>query len=204
MAEQQGELGFQKLLETLNASSFPEAEVTRITQAYCFARDAHEGQKRRSGEPYIIHPVAVAQILAEMGMDADSICAALLHDVVEDTPVTSQQVKAKFGETVEQLVDGVTKIGQIPYTLTQEEQQNENIRKMLLAMSRDIRVIIIKLADRVHNMRTLSFMPEEKRRFKAKETLEIYAPIAHRLGIRAFKEELEDLSRRVKEFQKQK
>ncbi|MBQ7597511.1 MAG: bifunctional (p)ppGpp synthetase/guanosine-3',5'-bis(diphosphate) 3'-pyrophosphohydrolase [Clostridia bacterium] len=194
MAEQQGELGFQKLLETLNASSFPEAEVTRITQAYCFARDAHEGQKRRSGEPYIIHPVAVAQILAEMGMDADSICAALLHDVVEDTPVTAQQVRAKFGETVEQLVDGVTKIGQIPYTLTQEEQQNENIRKMLLAMSRDIRVIIIKLADRVHNMRTLSFMPEEKRRFKAKETLEIYAPIAHRLGIRAFKEELEDLA----------
>ena len=194
MTEQQGELGFQKLLETLNNASFPEAEIARITQAYCFARDAHEGQKRRSGEPYIIHPVAVAQILAEMGMDGDSICAALLHDVVEDTPVTAQQVRAKFGETVEQLVDGVTKIGQIPYSLTQEEQQSENIRKMLLAMSRDIRVIIIKLADRVHNMRTLSFMPEEKRRFKAKETLEIYAPIAHRLGIRAFKEELEDLA----------
>ena len=194
MAEQQGELGFQKLLETLRASSFPEAEITRITQAYCCARDAHEGQKRRSGEPYIIHPVAVAQILAEMGMDGDSICAALLHDVIEDTPVTAQMIKTKFGETVEQLVDGVTKIGQIPYSLTQEEQQNETIRKMFLAMSRDIRVIIIKLADRVHNMRTLSFMPEEKRRFKAKETLEIYAPIAHRLGIRAFKEELEDLA----------
>ena len=194
MAEQQGELAFQKLLETLNASSFPESEITRITQAYCFARDAHEGQMRRSGEPYIIHPVAVAQILAEMGMDGDSICAALLHDVVEDTPVTAQQVRTAFGEAVEQLVDGVTKIGQIPYSLTQEEEQSENIRKMLLAMSRDIRVIIIKLADRVHNMRTLAYMPEEKRRFKAKETLEIYAPIAHRLGIRAFKEELEDLA----------
>ena len=194
MTEQEGEYGFEKLLETLRESSFAESDITRITQAYVFARNAHEGQKRRSGEPYIIHPVAVAQILAEMGMDTDSICAALLHDVVEDTPVTDQQIRASFGESVEQLVDGVTKIGQIPFSATQEEQQNENIRKMFLAMSRDIRVIIIKLADRVHNMRTLSFMPEEKRRFKAKETLEIYAPIAHRLGIRAFKEELEDLA----------
>ena len=194
MTEQEGEYGFEKLLETLRESSFSESDITRITQAYVFARNAHEGQKRRSGEPYIIHPVAVAQILAEMGMDTDSICAALLHDVVEDTPVTDQQIRASFGESVEQLVDGVTKIGQIPFSATQEEQQNENIRKMFLAMSRDIRVIIIKLADRVHNMRTLSFMPEEKRRFKAKETLEIYAPIAHRLGIRAFKEELEDLA----------
>ena len=195
MTEQQGEYGFEHLLETLREASFPEAEITRITQAYVFARNAHEGQKRRSGEPYIIHPVAVAQILAGMGMDGDSICAALLHDVVEDTPVTDQQVRASFGDSVAQLVDGVTKIGQIPFSPDQmEEQQNENIRKMLLAMSRDIRVIIIKLADRVHNMRTLSFMPEEKRRFKAKETLEIYAPIAHRLGIRAFKEELEDLA----------
>ena len=194
MTEQEGEYGFEKLLETLRESSFAESDITRITQAYVFARNAHEGQKRRSGEAYIIHPVAVAQILAEMGMDTDSICAALLHDVVEDTPVTDQQIRASFGESVEQLVDGVTKIGQIPFSATQEEQQNENIRKMFLAMSRDIRVIIIKLADRVHNMRTLSFMPEEKRRFKAKETLEIYAPIAHRLGIRAFKEELEDLA----------
>ena len=195
MTEQQGEYGFEHLLETLREASFPEAEITRITQAYVFARNAHEGQKRRSGEPYIIHPVAVAQILAGMGMDGDSICAALLHDVVEDTPVTDQQVRASFGDSVAQLVDGVTKIGQIPFSPDQqEEQQNENIRKMLLAMSRDIRVIIIKLADRVHNMRTLAYMPEEKRRFKAKETLEIYAPIAHRLGIRAFKEELEDLA----------
>ena len=194
MTEQLGENGFEKLLETLREVKFSETEIKKITEAYCFARDAHEGQRRRSGEPYIIHPVAVAHILAEMGMDSDSICAALLHDVVEDTPVTDKQIRSEFGETIEHLVDGVTKIGQIPFSATQEEQQNENIRKMFLAMSRDIRVIIIKLADRVHNMRTLSFMPEEKRRFKAKETLEIYAPIAHRLGIRAFKEELEDLS----------
>ena len=130
MTDQQGEYGFEKLLETLRDASFPEAEITRITQAYVFARNAHEGQKRRSGEPYIIHPVAVAQILAEMGMDTDSICAALLHDVVEDTPVTDQQIRVTFGESVEQLVDGVTKIGQIPFSTSQEEQQNENIRKM--------------------------------------------------------------------------
>ena len=127
-------------------------------------------------------------------MDVDSICAALLHDVVEDTEYTAEQIKALFGETVEQLVDGVTKLGQIAVDTSREEQQNENVRKMFLAMSKDIRVIIIKLADRVHNMRTLRFMPEEKRRYKARETLEIYAPIAHRLGIRAFKEELEDLA----------
>ena len=136
----------------------------------------------------------MAQILAEMCMDVDSICAALLHDVVEDTEYTSEQIRAIFGETVEQLVDGVTKLGQIAVDTSREEQQNENVRKMFLAMSKDIRVIIIKLADRVHNMRTLRFMPEEKRRYKARETLEIYAPIAHRLGIRAFKEELEDLA----------
>ena len=184
---------FDNLKKTLETYLPPE-QIARIEKAYITARNAHEGQVRSSGEPYITHPVAVAQILAEMGMDGDSICAALLHDVVEDTPVTDQQIRTSFVESVEQLVDGVTKIGQIPFSATQEEQQNENIRKMFLAMSRDIRVIIIKLADRVHNMRTLSFMPEEKRRFKAKETLEIYAPIAHRLGIRDFKEELEDLA----------
>ena len=200
--------GFDKLLETIKIGGFSEQDIARITAAYHFAEKAHQGQKRRSGEPYIIHPVAVAQILAEMGMDADSICAALLHDVVEDTPVTDEEIRKKFGETVEQLVDGVTKLGQITTNKTQsdddatkeeqlllmERQQSENVRKMFLAMSKDIRVIIIKLADRVHNMRTLRFMPEEKRRFKARETLEIYAPIAHRLGIRAFKEELEDLA----------
>lgn len=200
--------GFDKLLNTIKTAGFSEQDIERITEAYHFAEKAHDGQKRRSGEPYIIHPVAVAQILAEMGMDADSICAALLHDVVEDTPVTDEEIRKKFGETIEQLVDGVTKLGQITTNKTNsdddatkeerlmlmEQQQSENVRKMFLAMSRDIRVIIIKLADRVHNMRTLRFMPEEKRRFKARETLEIYAPIAHRLGIRAFKEELEDLA----------
>ena len=200
--------GFDRLLETVKIAGFSEQDIVRITDAYHFAEKAHDGQKRRSGEPYIIHPVAVAQILAEMGMDADSICAALLHDVVEDTPVTDEEIQKKFGATIEQLVDGVTKLGQITTNKTHsnddatkeerlmlmEQQQSENVRKMFLAMSRDIRVIIIKLADRVHNMRTLRFMPEEKRRFKARETLEIYAPIAHRLGIRAFKEELEDLA----------
>ncbi len=200
--------GFDKLSETIRIAGFSEQDIARITDAYHFAEKAHDGQKRRSGEPYIIHPVAVAQILAEMGMDADSICAALLHDVVEDTPVTDEEIRKKFGATIEQLVDGVTKLGQITTNKTHsnddatkeerlmlmEQQQSENVRKMFLAMSRDIRVIIIKLADRVHNMRTLRFMPEEKRRFKARETLEIYAPIAHRLGIRAFKEELEDLA----------
>ena len=178
--------GFDKLFNTVKTTGFSEPDINRITEAYHFAEKAHDGQKRRSGEPYIIHPVAVAQILAEMGMDADSICAALLHDVVEDTPVTDEEIRKKFGETIEQLVDGVTKLGQITTNKTNsnddatkeerlmlmEQQQSENVRKMFLAMSRDIRVIIIKLADRVHNMRTLRFMPEEKRRFKARETLE--------------------------------
>ncbi|MCM1364074.1 MAG: bifunctional (p)ppGpp synthetase/guanosine-3',5'-bis(diphosphate) 3'-pyrophosphohydrolase [Faecalibacterium sp.] len=192
--EKQNDNGFRKLLDSVKANNFSAADTDRVIKAYELASSAHEGQKRRSGEPYIIHPVAVAQILADMCMDTDSICAALLHDVVEDTEYTSEQIREMFGETIEQLVDGVTKLGQISVNASREEQQNENVRKMFLAMSKDIRVIIIKLADRVHNMRTLRFMPEEKRRYKARETLEIYAPIAHRLGIRAFKEELEDLA----------
>lgn len=187
--------GFEKLYQTLESSGMGKEDLEKVKKAYEFARNAHEGQKRRSGEPFIIHPVAVAQILADMNMDAVSICAALLHDVVEDTPASSEDVRKLFGESVEIVVDGVTKIGQISSTyMTAEERQNENIRKMVLAMSKDIRVIIIKLADRVHNLRTMRFMPEEKRRYKAKETLEIYAPLAHRLGIRSFKEELEDLA----------
>lgn len=184
---------FHSLIDKVK-DSFSKEDIEKIKKAYALACQAHEGQKRRSGEPYIIHPVAVAVILADMGMDADSVCAALLHDVVEDTTTTSQDIKTIFGEDVEHLVDGVTKLGQIPFAASKEEEQSENIRKMFLAMSRDIRVIIIKLADRVHNMRTLKYMPEEKQRYKARETLEIYAPIAHRLGIRAFKEELEDLA----------
>ncbi len=187
------EAQFHALIEKVK-ENFSQDDIVRIEKAFRIADDAHEGQKRRSGEPYIIHPVAVACILADMGMDADSVCAALLHDVVEDTPTTAEEIRSMFGEDVEHLVDGVTKLGQIPLSASKEEEQSENIRKMFLAMSRDIRVIIIKLADRVHNMRTLRFMPEEKQRYKARETLEIYAPLAHRLGIRAFKEELEDLA----------
>ncbi|MBQ7295665.1 MAG: bifunctional (p)ppGpp synthetase/guanosine-3',5'-bis(diphosphate) 3'-pyrophosphohydrolase [Clostridia bacterium] len=187
------EAQFNSLIDKVK-DSFSKDDIDRIEKAFRIADEAHEGQKRRSGEPYIIHPVAVATILADMGMDADSVCAALLHDVVEDTPTTAEEIRSVFGEDVEHLVDGVTKLGQIPLSASKEEEQSENIRKMFLAMSRDIRVIIIKLADRVHNMRTLKFMPEEKQRYKARETLEIYAPLAHRLGIRAFKEELEDLA----------
>ncbi len=187
------DVGFNKLLQSMDGN-FSKNDIERVKTAFDIAFEAHKEQKRRSGEPYIIHPVAVAQILVDMGMDSDSVCAALLHDVVEDTPTTSEEIRALFGKDVEHLVDGVTKLGQIPFAASKEEEQSENIRKMFLAMSRDIRVIIIKLADRVHNMRTLRFMPEEKRRYKARETLEIYAPIAHRLGIRAFKEELEDLA----------
>lgn len=190
---QEYDTGWDKLLESLK-ENFTERDMDRIVKAYSIAYEAHKDQKRRSGEPYIIHPVAVAQILNDMGMDADSICAALLHDVVEDTEMTDEQIRSTFGKDVELLVEGVTKLGQIPLSASKEEQQSENVRKMFLAMSEDIRVIIIKLADRLHNMRTLKFMPEEKRLYKARETLEIYAPIAHRLGIRAFKEELEDLA----------
>lgn len=188
------EIGFDKLLESVK-NNFAQEEVDKIVKAFELADEAHGGQKRRSGEPYIIHPVAVARILAdEVGMDAESICAALLHDVVEDTDIPSLFIKKEYGETVENLVDGVTKLGQISVSVSKEEEQSENVRKMFLAMSKDIRVIIIKLADRLHNMRTLRFMPEEKRRYKARETLSIYAPIAHRLGMRKFKEELEDLA----------
>lgn len=187
------ETGFDKLCENLK-NIFSDEDMERVNRAYSIAYEAHKDQKRRSGEPYIIHPVAVAQILCDMGMDCDSICAALLHDVVEDTEMTESEIRSLFGNDVELLVEGVTKLGQIPLSASKEEQQSENVRKMFLAMSEDIRVIIIKLADRLHNMRTLRFMPEEKRLFKARETLEIYAPIAHRLGIRAFKEELEDLA----------
>ncbi len=184
---------FEALIETVK-ETFSKEDLEKIKKAFVIADEAHKEQRRRSGEPYIIHPIAVARILADMGMDADSVCAALLHDVVEDTPTTAEEIREIFGADVEHLVDGVTKLGQIPLSASKEEEQSENIRKMFLAMSRDIRVVIIKLADRVHNMRTLRFMPEEKQRYKARETLEIYAPIAHRLGIRAFKEELEDLA----------
>ena len=171
----------------------PQYDSARIEKAYSLARSAHEGQFRRSGEPYIMHPVAVAKILFELGMDNECIIGALLHDVVEDTPYDIDYISREFGPEVALLVDGVTKLGQIPLS-TREEVQAENIRKMFMAMNRDVRVIIIKLADRLHNMRTAKFWPPYKQREKSLETLEIYAPIAHRLGIRAIKEELEDLA----------
>lgn len=164
-----------------------------IDKAFRIAEKYHNGQKRSSGEPYIIHPIAVAKIVLEYGLDAQSVAAALLHDTVEDTPLTLEDVKGIFGSEIASLVDGLTKLGKVPLDIKdKEEQQAENIRKMLLAMSEDIRVIIIKLADRLHNIRTLNFVKPQKRRDKALETLEVYAPIAHRLGIRAIKEELED------------
>ncbi len=171
----------------------PQYDSKIIEKAYCLARDAHKNQRRRSGEPYIMHPVAVAKILFKLGMDNECIVGALLHDVVEDTDYDIDYIKKEFGEVIALLVDGVTKLGQIPLS-TREEVQAENIRKMFIAMNEDIRVIIIKLCDRLHNMRTLEHMPEYKQREKSLETLEIYAPIAHRLGIRPIKEELEDLA----------
>ncbi|MCR4639664.1 bifunctional (p)ppGpp synthetase/guanosine-3',5'-bis(diphosphate) 3'-pyrophosphohydrolase [Ruminococcus sp.] len=168
-------------------------DLSKIISAYEFAAKAHEGQVRSSGQPYITHPLAVAYTLLELGMDTDTICAALLHDVVEDTDATLDDLKKRFGQDVALLVDGVTKLSKIP-TSTKEEQQAENIRKILLAMSQDIRVMIIKLSDRLHNMRTLKYRPLEKQRNTALETMNIYAPIAHRLGIRAIKEELQDLA----------
>ena len=164
-----------------------------IQSAYQLADQAHKGQARVSGEPYIIHPLEVASILVELGMDTETVVSALLHDVVEDTEIPIEQIAKIYGAGIADLVEGVTKLGQIPFS-SREEQQAENIRKMLIAMSKDIRVIIIKLADRLHNMRTMSAMPIQKQRDKALETMEVYAPIAHRLGIRAVKEELEDLA----------
>lgn len=186
------EEGLAKLTEIID-KSYTEEEIANVKKAYELAAKVHEGQKRLSGEPYIMHPLSVALILARLGMDDASIIAAMLHDTVEDTDLTNDEIKKEFGDTVAELVDGVTKIGRVPLQ-TKEEQQAENIRKMLIAMSRDIRVIIIKLADRLHNMRTLMYKPEQRRRDIALETIEIYAPIAHRLGIRPIKEELEDLS----------
>ncbi len=169
-----------------------EAQIANIYHAYLFGAQAHQGQMRQSGDPYISHPLAVATILAEMRMDADSIAAAILHDVIEDTPTGKEQIAERFGEDVAQLVDGVSKLTQIEFE-SKVEAQAENFRKMLLAMVQDIRVIIIKLADRLHNMRTLGAMRSDKRRRIARETLEIYSPIANRLGMNVMRSELQEL-----------
>ena len=172
----------------------PSADVSMIEKAFSIANEAHKGQKRKSGEPYIIHPLWVAIILADLEMDKETITAGILHDVVEDTVMTDEEIRQEFGEEVELLVDGVTKLGRLSYSSDKLELQAENLRKMFLAMAKDIRVIIIKLADRLHNMRTLQFMKPEKQKEKAKETMDIYAPIAQRLGISKIKTELDDLA----------
>ncbi|MEY4102343.1 MAG: hypothetical protein RIR88_477 [Actinomycetota bacterium] len=182
--------GFEKLLRTVR-QHHPKADLTQIELAHDVARKAHEGQKRKSGEPYITHPIAVAQILAELGIGPKTICAALLHDTVEDTDYTLDEVTEQFGAEVAMLVDGVTKLDKVKYG---DSAQAETVRKMIVAMSKDIRVLVIKLADRLHNARTWGFMPEESAQRKARETLEIYTPLAHRMGIQTIKLELEDLS----------
>lgn len=182
----------EQLMERI-ASIDKQYDSEKIMQAYTLADNAHKGQMRSSGDPYISHPIAVASILLDYCMDTDTICAALLHDVVEDTDTTLEELKKKFGEDVALLVDGVTKIGQVPLN-SKEEQQAENIRKILMAMSKDIRVIIIKLADRLHNMRTLDARPPHKQLKTSLETMNFYAPIAHRLGMSDVKEEMEDIA----------
>ena len=171
----------------------PAADLDLIRRCYAYAEQSHSGQFRRSGEPYLVHPMGVSKIIADLNLDVASVCAGILHDCVEDTTATPEDIREKFGEEIQHIVEGVTKLGQIPWT-TREERQAENFRKMLLAMARDIRVILVKLADRVDNMRTLQFMSRDKQERIARETREIYAPIANRLGIQWMKVELEDLA----------
>ena len=183
---------FRKLLDVVRANR-PGDDLEVIRKAWDFCLEHHKGQKRLSGEPYVLHPLEVALVLAEMKLDSTAIAAGLLHDAVEDTPVTTEDITAKFGEQVAHIVEGVTKIDKIQFA-NREDRQAENVRKMLLAMVSDVRVVLIKLADRLHNMRTLEHMPPEKQQSIARETLDIYAPLAHRLGMGKVRGELEDLS----------
>ncbi|MBP3617188.1 MAG: bifunctional (p)ppGpp synthetase/guanosine-3',5'-bis(diphosphate) 3'-pyrophosphohydrolase [Lachnospiraceae bacterium] len=192
------EVLYQKLIETVKAYH-PSADLTMIEKAYRLADEAHKGQLRKSGEPYIIHPICVAIILAELELDKETIIAGILHDVVEDTACTLEELTEMFGSEVALLVDGVTKLTQLNYSMDKVELQAENLRKMFLAMAKDIRVILIKLADRLHNLRTLQYQKPEKQIEKARETMDIYAPLASRLGISKIKVELDDLSLRYLE-----
>ena len=189
--EERVDARFRELEEKIR--NFPEEERARVREAFEYARAYHGGQLRKDGSPYITHPLEVAHLVAELGLDADSIMAALLHDTIEDTEATYEEVARRFGTTVADLVEGVTKLTRVKWTST-EEKQMENLRKMLMAMAKDIRVILIKICDRVHNIRTMEFQSEKKQREKALETLEIYAPIAHRLGMQRMKWEMEDQS----------
>ena len=192
------DLLFEVLKKTV-VKYHPSSDLDTITKAYELARDAHKDQKRKSGEPYLIHPVCVAIILAQLEMDKETIVGGLLHDVVEDTKYTEEDLTEMFSAEVAALVDGVTKLTKINYSADKLELQAENLRKMFLAMAKDIRVIIIKLADRLHNMRTMQYMKPEKQKEKSRETMDIYAPIADRLGISKVKVELDDLSLRYLE-----
>ena len=187
------EILYQELINSVR-KYHPSDDISMIERAYQVAKNAHEGQLRKSGEPYIIHPLCVAIILADLELDKETIVAGILHDAVEDTIMTTEEITEQFGAEVALLVDGVTKLGQLNYSADKVEVQAENLRKMFLAMAKDIRVILIKLADRLHNMRTLQYMPPHKQQEKARETMDIYAPIAMRLGISKIKVELDDLS----------
>ena len=183
---------FEALVKKIKENTH-NMDLGRIRAAYDMARMAHSGQKRRDGSPYVTHCIAAADISVDIGLDEDSIIAALLHDVIEDTSLTHEDIARQFGNVVADIVEGVTKLTRVQYT-SKEDEQAENLRKMLLAMAKDIRVILIKIADRLHNMRTMAWQSPEKQKSKSLETMEIYAPIAHRLGMQRAKWELEDLS----------
>ena len=181
---------FEDVVEAFRAHH-PEGDTDLLKRAYELAREAHEGQKRKTGEPYITHPVTVALMLAEYGLDEQTLAAAFLHDAVEDTPLTVGEITTQFGEEVGRLIDGVTKLDRVRYS-NREQAQAATIRKMVVAMAQDVRVLIIKLFDRLHNMRTVHALRDEKQRRVAQETLDVYAPLAHRLGVQEIKHEFED------------